>query len=122
MSEADRQLIREFHQREQQRQQRLLPACPYPVQELDALLEVLKFCDLLSLYLCSGAREHVEFPNRITDRLVQACWGQHDEVYHFDPSPFQPDGEPRLVSLGVTARYFEKNVEPRLGTLDFLLA
>jgi len=122
LSDEHEQLIREFREREQARQHRLAADCPYSTQQLDALLEVLKFCDLLSLYLCSGISQEVEFPHRIADRPVRVGRYRNEDCYRFDPSPFQAEGEPRLVTLGVTARYFPGNGAPKLTTLNFVLS
>ncbi len=52
----------------------------------DSLLPLLQFCDLFSLYLCSGTRQPVEFPQDFTGGRIRA---------HFDattcvllPTPF----------------------------------
>ncbi len=123
--EAD--LITAFLQNETRRQQRLLvPAAAEP-DELDGLLEVLQFCDLLSLYLCSGAQRPAAFPQRFGDRPVTICRepfpgnGADQWVYRLDPSPFQDGGGLRVVSLGVRARYFCGNVYRRTETLKFLI-
>ena len=34
------------------------------------LVDLLQFCDVLSLYLCCGARAHVEFPQRFGDQSI----------------------------------------------------
>jgi hypothetical protein len=122
LRESDRQLILKFQERERSRQQRLLPGCSDSSQRLDGLLEVLKFCDLLSLYLCSGAQQEVEFTNRMVDGPVRVCWSESEQLYRLDPSPFQREGGPRLVNVGVTARYFPVNGNPKLKNFTFLLA
>ena len=51
-----------FLEREAHRQKKLAPKQKGSAEELELLTDVLQFCDLLSLYICAGAREHVEFP------------------------------------------------------------
>jgi hypothetical protein len=121
IGEDDRQLITSFQERENERQQRLLEVCSGTAQELNAWLAVLQFCDLLSLYLCSGAQREAEFPQQITDRPVRICRPRGEDFYHLDPSPFQSADSDRAVSLGVTARYYPNEGPPKLTTLAFLL-
>ena len=122
LSEADRRLIAAFTRDEGARQQRLLAACSDSAAELDGWLEVLQFCDLLSLYLCSGAHRAAEFPQKMTARPVQIRYAPGEALYRLEPSPFQSGGQPRLVSLAVRARAYPfANGNPELTTLTFNL-
>jgi hypothetical protein len=121
LNQTDRQLVRDFLEREQARQERLLGRCSCSAQELNALLEVLQFCDLLSLYLCSGAQNAAEFPQNLTDRPVQIWPSAGDGVYRLDPSPFQREGDPRPLNLGVRARYYPPEAGTKQITLSFRL-
>lgn len=117
---ADQQLVRSFLERETERQQRLASEHGVSTEESDALLKALQFCDLLSLYLCSGATEQVEFPQRFGDFKVQLK--RVGDLYILSPSPFQlEEGPVRTVSLGVPARKYPANGEPVVKTLAFLL-
>lgn len=116
------QALHGFLQREEARQQRLLPRCAYSAPELDRLLEVLQFCDLLSLYLCSGVQHEVEFPQRLTPRKVRISRPPGEDFYRLDPSPFQTNGHPRFVTVDVAARYYPLESEPKLTKLEFRLA
>ncbi|MBV8553563.1 MAG: DUF3891 family protein [Acidobacteriaceae bacterium] len=53
---------REFNYLETQRRQETESRLPFPAEALDRWTAALGFCDLLSLYLCSGATEDAEFP------------------------------------------------------------
>ena len=53
----DRPGAQPFVARENKRQQRILGALNRPKDYLDRLVDALQFCDLLSLYLCCGARK-----------------------------------------------------------------
>jgi hypothetical protein len=64
-SEDDSRSVHEFLASEQQRQRRLLNLQRRAEAEVQYWTDVLQFCDLLSLYLCCGSEESVEFPQRI---------------------------------------------------------
>ena len=53
---------------------------------LDEALDVLQFCDLLSLYLCSGATDNVEFPQGFGGQPVRLTC--EDGRVTLSPSPF----------------------------------
>lgn len=119
-SGADAQLVCDFLERESARQQRLKQAGGISDGEAAELLNVVQFCDVLSLYLCSGATEDVEFPQHFDGTPVRLT--RTEDVYTLDPSPFQGGkGEARTVSLGVAARRYPANGEVVMGTLAFLL-
>src|SRR5215467_13529618 len=58
----DRKKIEEFLAYETTRQKRLAAKQNRGSQELEQLTDLLQLCDLLSLYMCCGAQENVEFP------------------------------------------------------------
>jgi hypothetical protein len=117
---AERQLILEFLAREAERQQRLSAESGISQRQSDDLLAVLQFCDLLSLYLCCGASEAVEFPQRFAAGPVRL--ERQAELYVLSPSPFQKDSGPlRTLSLGVAARKYPAEGEPATSALAFLV-
>ncbi len=59
---ADRARLEQFLDFEDARQKKLISKQARTEKELEALADVLQFCDLMSLYLCCGSREQVEFP------------------------------------------------------------
>jgi hypothetical protein len=61
-SKQDRAQLQQFSEFESGRQAKLSAKQNRTQQELQAVVDVLQFCDLLSLYLCCGARDNVEFP------------------------------------------------------------
>ena len=117
-SAQDAQHLRAFLAQEQQRQERLRQG--EPQEHLEFLTDVLQFCDLLSLYLCCGAEQDVEFPQRFGPRplrLTRLSGAGHQAVCRLDPSPF-PDG----VDVAVVARRCPPPAgESSVGTLPFLL-
>jgi hypothetical protein len=91
--------VRKFIQHEEARQDRLRPRQKHSLEELSVLVDVLQFCDLLSLYLCCGTLEEVEFPQRFNNHSIHLY--REGEMRCLQPSIF-PGG----ASLGVSARTF----------------
>lgn len=60
-SEEDRNKLQDFLSAESQRQKKLAGKQERSPEELEALTDLLQFCDLLSLYWCCGAQESVVF-------------------------------------------------------------
>lgn len=117
---SGRQLVLDFLASEAERQRRLSAEAGLPAEQADALLSVLQFCDVLSLYLCSGASEEVEFPQRFGEEKVRL--ERSKDIYVLTPSPFQAESGPlRTVSLRVTARKYPSEGHPVIRALPFLL-
>lgn len=112
-------LVREFLSREAERQHRLMSLAGVTQERSDDLLKVLQFCDVLSLYLCCGADEEVEFPHRFGGEPVRMK--RTGELYELRPSPFQRPGEIRAISLEIAARKYPADRSPEVMTLSFLL-
>jgi hypothetical protein len=81
-SESDRKKLQSFLSLETARQKRLASKQARSAGELELLTDVLQFCDLLSLYICSGAHDSVQFPEYFgtAARLSLA-----EESYKLDP-------------------------------------
>lgn len=115
----DAQHLRAFLAKEQQRQERLRQG--ESEERLEFLTDVLQFCDLLSLYLCCGAEQEVEFqqsfgprPSRLT---CLAASSHKAAVCKLDPSPF-----PQGADIAVMARRYPPSAgEPSVRMLPFLL-
>lgn len=60
--DADAALIADFLARECKRQELLFGDVSKTVAEVEALVDVLQFADVVSLYLCSGSERAVELP------------------------------------------------------------
>ncbi len=84
--------LKSFLERESLRQQRLSVETGRAPKELDALLGVLQFCDLLSLFLCCGANEAVEFPYDFGSGRVRLL--PRKGGFALEPSPFRRSGLP----------------------------
>lgn len=95
-TERDCKNLQAFVTHESQRQKRLAAKQSRSEKELELLTDLLQFCDLLSLYICSGARERVEFPE---------CFGFKPrlsvqvEGYRLDPSLIETRGKFSVAAL-----------------------
>lgn len=65
--------------------------------EVERLVYLLQFCDLLSLYLCCGSRASVRFPQAVGAHTI--VLRREGELCLLEPSPFREE-----LSLGVAAR------------------
>jgi uncharacterized protein DUF3891 len=91
-----RNQVDRFLEQEAIRQKQLAAKQNHSVQELESLTDVLQFCDLLSLYVCSGARDSVEFPEYFGTKArvtVEA------DGYRLQPSLIEPGAEFRVAAL-----------------------
>lgn len=87
-SHADRKRLQDFLGSESERQRKLSARHGRSTEELEVLADVLQFCDLMSLYLCSGAQEKVEFPEYFGVKVKLTHSGQG---FRLDP-PLIPAG------------------------------
>jgi hypothetical protein len=82
--------------REGLRQERLASKQARHATELETLTDVLQFCDLLSLYICSGAQENAEFPEYFGVRVQLRV---EDGSYLLEPRLVEPGSEFRVAAL-----------------------
>lgn len=117
-SPEDHTLLRNFLESEQIRQQRLLGE--HSRDELEFLTDVLQFCDVLSLYLCCGATQDVEFPQRFGQQHIrlrrEAGSADQASVCRLEPTPLAGGG----VDLAVSARRYPPGRHPNTVILPFL--
>ena len=92
-SEDDTHRVREFVAREEERERRLLRLQGRSAAEVEYWTDVLQFCDLLSLYLCCGSEENVEFPQRIGPKGETIRLQVQDGVNVLSSSPFAEEAE-----------------------------
>lgn len=120
----DTAILQRFDQREAARMDRLLPAAKLTAAQVAMLVDVLQFCDLLSLYLCCGATEEVEFPQKLAPAPLRARY--EGGAFHLHPSPFQrcssSDPNPQGVSLAVSASRWDASFgRGKAGEIGFVL-
>lgn len=116
----NRALLINFVDDERARQEWLLGS--QSRQEFEFLTDVLQFCDVLSLYLCCGAAQDIEFPQRFGPEPIRLHREAHRSgdmagVCCFTPSPFSTGG----ISLAVIARHFSAEHATGMITLPFVL-
>jgi len=75
-SPEQRAKVEQFLNREAARVDRLLPQAGLPLEEIQALIEVLQFCDLASLYICANPSAPIEFPQVMNGSKVQLSFEQ----------------------------------------------
>ena len=92
-------LLKQFLSEETARQTRLIQQQNRSEQEIQALVDVLQFCDLLSLYVCCGSRANIEFPQRFHGKQVRLQ--REGELCRLEPNIFGGG-----MSLAVPARKF----------------
>jgi hypothetical protein len=80
---AQRDQVEQLRLRESARVERLMPMAGLPPQEIEALIAVLQFCDLASLYLCANPPAPVEFPQLLAGSRVQLSF--QDGTYRMTP-------------------------------------
>jgi len=95
-AERDRKKLQEFAAHEAQRQKRLAAKQQRSPEELDSLTDLLQFCDLLSLYVCSGARESAEFPEYFGSKLRLTVEAGD---YRLDPSVIETGAQFSVAAL-----------------------
>lgn len=111
----DMESLRGFLGQEAERRSGLAAKTGHSEEEISSLVDVLQFCDLLSLYLCCGAVEDVEFPQQFEGRTIHLR--RDGEMCRTDPPIFHAG-----VSLGVSARrHPPSELELNLITMGFLL-
>ena len=108
VDEESAALLRVFDSDEEQRCRRLRPLSSASDPELAALVEVLQFCDLLSLYLCCGATEHAEFPQSFAAGPVRVSCT--DGAFRLQPSPFQRDAAADPINVCVNCTRYDSTV------------
>jgi len=96
LSESEREVEARFMQSESARQAKLAAKQKYSAKELEALTDVLQFCDLFSLYVCCGAQQNVEFPEYFG---IKARLTVQPDSYTLDPILIEPGTEFAVAAL-----------------------
>ena len=107
-AENDRKKLTKFLDHESQRQKKLAAKQNRSTDELERLTDLLQFCDLLSLYICSGARENAEFPECLGWRARLRVEG---EGYQLDPPLLEDGAQFRVAALRHPATKAESSRE-----------
>jgi len=113
-SRDEAQQISAFLKEEAARRQRLAQQDRHSDAERGVLIDVLQFCDLLSLYLCCGSRQNVEFPQRFAGKTMRLS--RQGEECCLTPALFGSG-----ISLGIQARPFPACDQSPSVAIPFLL-
>jgi Protein of unknown function (DUF3891) len=113
-SEGDRQKLEHFLEQEATRQRKLAAKQTRSVEDLELLTELLQFCDLLSLYLCVGARDQVEFPEHFGAKVRLKISA---EGYRLDPPLIESGAKFTVAALRHPATKEEsgREIEVKIG-------
>ncbi|HSS96973.1 MAG TPA: DUF3891 family protein [Terriglobales bacterium] len=82
------QVLTTFVEREISQQEELREQQNRDAKEINLLVDVLQFFDLLSLYICCGSKENVEFPQRFNQKMFRAY--READKYRLEPSFDRP--------------------------------
>ncbi len=96
ISEGDRHAAESFLRNEAARQAKLAAKQERTPEALETLTDVLQFCDLLSLYVCCGARQNVEFPEYFG---TKARLTVEADSYRLDPILIEPGTKFAVAAL-----------------------
>ncbi len=80
------QVLTTFVERENAQQEELREQQSRDANEINLLVDVLQFFDLLSLYVCCGSREPVEFPQRFNRKNFRVY--RKADTYRLEPPLF----------------------------------
>jgi Protein of unknown function (DUF3891) len=114
--ETDSQQVCEFIAKEEKRERHLMQLQRRSEKEVEYWIDVLQFCDLLSLYLCCGSNETVEFPQRIEPKGETIRLQVKDGVNVLSPSPFV-----REVELSLEADSYPQELHALSAELTWRL-
>jgi hypothetical protein len=95
----DAHKVTAFLDKEDIRQNRLARSHAHSREEIEGLTDILQFCDLLSLYVCCGSMESVEFPQKFSGQSLRL-------IRRADSSSMNPPIFGKGASLAVSARKY----------------
>lgn len=90
--------LAQFDGRERERQQRLERASEKPHEELERLWQALRFCDLLSLFLCCNIELNAQAEVRFGDYVLGR--GDNDDLAFPGDSPLRERAEVSFSGVG----------------------
>jgi len=92
------QVLTTFVERENAQQEELREQQPRDANEINLLVDVLQFFDLLSLYVCCGSQENIQFPQRFNQKIFRLRYGS--DQYRLEPLLFN---QPTRFSIAATS-------------------
>jgi hypothetical protein len=112
--QEDQHRVSSFLKSEAARQKQLSAKQELSKEELELLTDALQFCDLLSLYVCSGAQENAELPEYFG---TKARLTVVNDGYRLDPPLIEPGAKFKVAALRHPATKEEsgREIEVRIG-------
>ncbi|HEY6968050.1 MAG TPA: DUF3891 family protein [Candidatus Angelobacter sp.] len=110
-SMSDSRKLQSFLQAEERRQGKLAGKQVLSCEQLEQLTDLLQFCDLLSLFVCCGTSESVEFPEYFGVKLRVA---NKSESYEVDPPVIKSGAEFTVAALRYPATKEVSSTEIRI--------
>lgn len=111
---SDRKRLQGFLNSESTRQKKLAAKQSRTTAELERLTDLLQLCDLLSLYICSGAQQRARLPEYFGIKSTLDAGGS---VYRLDPPLVEPGAQLSFAALryppskSESSREFQVTVE-----------
>jgi hypothetical protein len=96
VSQEDQLRVSSFLENEAARQKHLSAKQERGLEELELLTDALQFCDLLSLYVCSGAQDNAEFPEHFGAKVRLTV---ENDGYRLDPPLIEPGTKFNVAAL-----------------------
>jgi hypothetical protein len=110
----DAHLLQEFLGAQEHLRRQWQGQAPQSAEQLEELIDFLQFCDVFSLYLCCGAQERVEFPQKLGGTIFQLY--REDEWCVSSPPLFEASFRPKL-----RAREVNKGTKGKAAEFNFQL-
>jgi uncharacterized protein DUF3891 len=101
-----RLMVEQFLERETAREKRLAPKTGLSDEQIEALVDVLRFCDLASLYWCANPDRAVEMPMQIAGTSVQLS--HENGGYRLSPSLLDAALDLEIPCVRFTQGQFER--------------
>jgi hypothetical protein len=114
-SPKDKRLIDDFLKVESARRKNVLQGQPGAAKTIEELIDVLQLCDVFSLYLCCGATEPAEFPQKFAGTTFELH--RYGKAYRSKPRLFREELRLKVSATEVAA----SRSTSRPMTLEFQL-
>ena len=97
----NKRLVQDFVKAESARRKNVLRDQHDAAKNIEELTDVLQFCDVFSLYLCCGATERVEFPQKFAGTTFELR--RAGEIYRSKPRLFREELRLKVSAIEIVA-------------------